>query len=282
MMCKNILLFLLISGTYLISADYTLGPEDVVSIVIPQDENISFEQIELNKKGEVRLGYIGSIPVNGLSTQDASKKIKKILEKEYFKKADVSIKVVKFGSKKVKIYGDVNNPGEHALRFNSALVLDVIGLAGGKTPTASNMAYIIRGYKNISPIKIIQDRKKFSISKKKDITYDYSFFEIKQSDGFEIKPGDFIFIPPVFKITVVGEVTREGTYNFSEKPDIVKAIASAQGFKKTANKNSLTVKRKIGSGVMNMKIDYDEFISKNNKTFYLRHDDVIVVHESWF
>ena len=279
---RIIFLSVLFFGAFLAAAGYMLGPGDVVGIVIPQDKNISFEKRELNLKGEIKLGYVGMIPIKGLSTEGAEKKIKTMLEKEFFKKADVSLQIVKYGSKKVKIYGDIRNPGEHALKYNSALVLDVIGLSGGKTRSASNIAYIIRDYKKLSPIKIIEERKMDRIRKRKLITLNYSFFEVRQTDGFEVKPGDFIFIPPVFKITVVGEVTREGTYDFTEKPDIVKAIASAQGFKKTANKKNLTIKRRTDSGVVNMKIDYDEFISEDNKTFNLSHNDVIVVHESWF
>ena len=264
------------------SADYTLGPDDVIEVNVSQDKNLSLKSRELNEKGEIRLGYAGLIALKDLTIEQAERKIKSLLEKEYIKRADVTLEIVKFGSKKVKIYGEVKKPGEHALKKDTSLIPDVIGLSGGKTQSASNIAYIIRHYGKISPIKIIHEKQKYALNKKKDVKNNYSFFEKRQTSGFEINPGDFIFIPPVFRITVVGEVTREGTYKFKDKPDIVKAIASAQGLKSIANRKNLTVKRKTNNGVINLSVDYDKFIREDNKTFYLYHDDVIVVHETWF
>ena len=265
------------------SSEYTLGPNDILTIAVPQDKTLSFDALEINKEGEVNLGYAGLIKISDLTVKSAEIKIKEKLEHDFLKQADVKIEVKIHGSKIVSLYGEVKKPGQIALKNNNALILDVISLAEGKTQLASDIVYIIRDYKNISPITIIKNRNNDIKTQNKNFKNEnFSFYEVKQSDGFEVKPGDFIYIPPVFKVTVVGEVVKEGIYEFTEKPDIVMAIASAQGFKKTANKGNITIKRKTGTGVLNLKIDYNEFIYNNNKTFLLAHGDVVVVAESWF
>ena len=276
---KFILIFLLINCHlgYAIT-EYLLDSNDMLQIEVIQDESLNKKDILIDKDGKIELGYAGKISLKNMTVPAARKKIKKHLEKDFLKKANVKIEIMSYGSKMVKIYGEIKVTGEKYLKTNKSLIPDIIALANGKTKLASEMAYVVRNYKDKSPFKIIEKRK-YSTPKGK---MDYIYKEVVQSKGFEVLPGDFIYIPPVFRVTLVGEVLQEGTYTFSYKPDIVRAIAAARGFKKTAGQKNIIVKRKTPDGIINIPVNYKNSINNDKESFLLLTNDVVVVPESWF
>ena len=257
--------------------DYNLGPGDVLEVIVPQDKTLTRRRIKIGRKGEILLGYVGNINLNNLTLNEAQKKIKNHIEKDYLKHVNVSIDILFFGSKKVTIYGEVRSVGEVALRKNTALVSDVIALAKGKVRDTSGMAYVIRNFNKKSPFEIIKNYEMGNIEKRQD----YQFFNVEQSKGFKILPGDFIYIPPVFQITVVGEASSPGIYKFKFRPNIVTVMAAARGFKKAANKEKIKIKREGKKETKNIIINYNDYVGDNNKTYYLLNNDVVIVPESW-
>ena len=272
-------LFLTISNLIAAEDQYKLGPGDYLQISVLQDENLNFKSIKIDEPGIITLGYAGKIDLLNLSVNEAEEKIKQHLEKSYLHKATVDVHIAQYGSKIVKVYGEVKKPGEMPITKNTALIQDLINLAGGKTNTASDIAYVVRDYGTKSPFTIIEDQKLGANPTPND---GYKVFQLEQTKAFDLLPGDFLFIPAVFKITLVGEVSTPGTYGFSLPPSLVKAIAEAKGFKNAANKTEIKIKRNTSKGIEYIKVNYNDFAGNTTKVFPLLDGDIVIVPETWF
>lgn len=271
--------FIFTVDNFIVADDkYKLGPGDYLQVSVLQDENLNFKNLKVEESGLITLGYAGKINLFNLSTMEAEQKITQHLEKSYLKKATVGVSIAQYGSKIVKVYGEVKKAGETPITKDNPLIPDLISLAGGKTNNASDMAYIVRDYGAKSPLAIIEEHK-LGITTPKN---EYKIFKIEQTKDFNLLPGDFLFIPPLFKITLAGEIATPGTYGFSHPPDLVKAIAEAKGFKNNANKSDIKIKRNTSKGIEYINVNYNDFIGDSNKTFSLLDGDVVIVSSTWF
>ena len=86
------------------------------------------------------------------------------------------------------------------------------------------------------------------------------------------------------KFTILGQVSRPGTYQFpgGEHLSLLEAVGLAGDFTRLANKSSVSVKRTEGGGSRTLKINVNKLTSKDGKSFELMPGDVITVGESWF
>lgn len=204
--------------------DYLLGPSDIIDISVSQDKSLSFSNVRISRKNTIKMGFIGKVKIGGLKVSEAEIELKKLLEKDYLQEADVAIVVREYNSQKIKIYGEVKAPGVYSLK-TSTRILEALSLAGGRTLNASSRAYVIRNYRDLSPMVIIQNR----FQKLKDdnlksgaAKFTPEFIDIdltalhKVKQDTVLKRGDFVFVPPMIHITIFGAVKREGTYSFSE------------------------------------------------------------------
>ena len=86
------------------------------------------------------------------------------------------------------------------------------------------------------------------------------------------------------RFTVLGQVQRPGTYDMpsDESVSLLQAIASAGGYTRIGNARKITVQRTVGTENKTFRLDAEAMAKdKNQKTFDIQPDDVIVVGEKW-
>jgi len=86
------------------------------------------------------------------------------------------------------------------------------------------------------------------------------------------------------KFTIIGQVNKPGTYEYSESEplDLLQAIGMAGGFTRIADRGHIVVKRREGNNVRTMKVNAKKLTDSGGDQFLLQSGDVINIGESWY
>lgn len=162
----------------IVKSAVALGPDDVFEVRVFQEEELS-SLYRVSNKGTINFPLIGEVVVEGKTPSVIEKEISERLEKDYLKKAYVSIFVKEFNSKKIFVFGEVKKPG--TFRYEDKMsIIQAITLAGGLTQTASKS--------NVSITRIVQGIEKH-------VTIEVDKIWKGEEANFLLKPGDIIFVP---------------------------------------------------------------------------------------
>jgi polysaccharide export outer membrane protein len=122
--------------------DYIIGPEDVLSINVWKEPEIS-RSVPVRLDGAISLPLVGEVQAGGRTPLQLEKEIAKKLQ-NYISEPEVAVMVQEMKSKRFNVLGQVNRPGSYLLA-NSTTVLDAIALAGGFKDFAKQKAvYVLR------------------------------------------------------------------------------------------------------------------------------------------
>ena len=147
----------------------------------PQQSNsILGYQIEgylVNSDGYVKIPFLNPIQVEGLSLDEASVKIQKLLaENEVLRNATVDIKIL---NSYFTVLGEVNAPGRYSFLENNMNILQALGIAGDLT---------ING--NRDDVRIISNiNGKMTVN-----SLDLTSSKLLLSENFQIFPDDIIIV----------------------------------------------------------------------------------------
>ncbi|MDP2922581.1 MAG: SLBB domain-containing protein [Candidatus Omnitrophota bacterium] len=183
--------------------------------------------------------------------------------KDFFLAPLDRIIVEQFG--KISVLGEVNRSDNYYLKKDATL-FDAIAMAGGARTNA-----------NLSKIKVRR--------KEGEKTKEYILSLNEDSERFILKSGDTIFVKSYEKISVLGQVTRPGSYDFKPGVTAVDVIAMAGGFTEIANKNAVRVIRETKES--KKKIFYvpaGDILKSGDKSkdVTLKEGDTVAVDESFF
>jgi len=86
------------------------------------------------------------------------------------------------------------------------------------------------------------------------------------------------------KFTIIGQVGKPGTYEFSgsEPLGMLEAIGMAGGFTRIADRGHVTVKRRDGDKVRTLKVNAKKLADSGVDRFEIQTGDVIDIGESWY
>ena len=129
--------------------DYTLRPGDQLNIIVTQDTDISSSTQNADKSpylvrpdGKVSFPLVGEIEANGMTVTEFTNTLSKGLSK-YYVNPDVAVNIVKLGTIRVFVFGEVKKPGAYELTKGHT-VIDAIGAAEGFTwDTGKKKIYLI-------------------------------------------------------------------------------------------------------------------------------------------
>jgi polysaccharide biosynthesis/export protein len=122
--------------------DYLIGPEDVLSINVWKEPEIS-RTIPVRLDGRISLPLAGEVQAAGRTPLQLEQEITAKL-KNYISDPEVSVMVQQIRSKRFNVLGQVVRPGSYLLT-NSTTVLDAIAMAGGFRDFAKQKSiYVLR------------------------------------------------------------------------------------------------------------------------------------------
>lgn len=117
-----------------VSENFVIGLEDVLSIYVWKEPELSAPSIVVRPDGKITLPLIGDIQASG-STPEQLKEVLTQRLKDYVEIPTVTVSVLRIESQKVSIVGSVGRPGTYALGA-PLTVLELIARAGGLTEYA--------------------------------------------------------------------------------------------------------------------------------------------------
>jgi len=206
--------------------EYAIGPEDVLEIKVWDNEDLN-RTVEVSQEGTFTFPLIGKVKADGLSIFELENHIKKRLADGYLLAPQVTVNVKEYQSQKVFLFGEVKNPGSYILKRKTH-IMELISQAGGLTDMAERTIKIVRhkptghSAETGSPEGDEENKTIITLDLGKyqdDITYD-SFF---------VKSGDSIYIDPVPRFFITGEVGRPGEFKWKKGLTVRQAISLAGG-----------------------------------------------------
>lgn len=242
------------------SMQEVLGAGDTVRITAFRYPELTTEA-RLSEEGKVRVPMIGQVTLQGMTPGQAASHIAERLKSgKYLVNPQIDVAVLEARSRQVSVLGFVSRPGRYVLDGTKAKVTDVLAMAGGLVPAASDTAVVTR------------TRGKKSESLNIDLAA-----IIEQGDAskdIEVSSGDSVFVPKAPVVYVYGEVVRGGSYRLEPYMTVMQAISLAGGITPRGSENRTKLRRRGADG------KWKETSARPLDT--LSADDVIYVRESFF
>ena len=160
---------------------YRLGPEDVISVDVFNQDRYSRKGITIPPNGRISLSLIpGGIFVNGKTPAEVEEMIKKKYD-EFIIDPEVTVSLEKAASYRYSVIGDVGQPGVR-LMSHRMTVTEALAEAGGVLSTGDRSKVYVLRRKNdgfVDPIQV-------NVS---------AIYKGKMPDNTYLVPGDQIVVP---------------------------------------------------------------------------------------
>lgn len=105
-----------------VGSNYTLQPSDVIQIEVYQEEDLE-KTVRIEGDGNVSLALIGKVSIGGLTVSESKALITELYERDYLVDPQISVLVLSFSPKVVRVLGSVNNPGVVEIPYDRDLTL---------------------------------------------------------------------------------------------------------------------------------------------------------------
>jgi protein involved in polysaccharide export with SLBB domain len=243
--------------------NYQLGVNDELIINIWGASQQVYQQI-VDREGMITIPNLGPIYVNGLTIEEARRRIINRLKNIYAglerpnpnTYADITLGSVR--SIKVTLIGEVRKPGTYTVPSLTSM-FNVLYLSGGPTFRGS--------FRNIEIIR----------NNKVHTTFDMYDFLVKgsQDNNILLRDQDIIRISTYEnRIEMVGEVKRPGYYEVQDRETLKDAFTFAGGFTENAYAKNFRVTRNTDQEKSIVDVSKEE-----KRDFQLKNGDIIEVGE---
>lgn len=160
---------------------YRLGPEDVISVVVFNQDRYSRSGIIIPPSGRISLSLIpGGIFVNGKTVDEVAEIIKKRYD-EYIIDPQVTVSLDKASSYRYSVIGDVGQPGVR-LMSHRMTVTEALAEAGGVLQTGNKSGVVVLRRQSTGELARIP----VNVS---------AIYKGKAPDNTYLIPGDQIIVP---------------------------------------------------------------------------------------
>ena len=242
-----------------VSADYVIGPGDVVRIQLFGNRNAEYELV-VERDGTVLVPDIGPVIVSGLSFAQMRENITQRVGQQLLG-TKVGVTLGELRSVQVFLVGEVNNPGAYTV--GSMANITTVLAAGGGVATNGSLR------------KVELKRNGTSIAQL-DV-YDLLLRGDTRDDA-RIQSGDVVFVPPVgTRVTVSGEVRRPAIYEYIGAANVAEIIDLAGGLQPRADRTGIRINR-IDKPAGHLTINVD-FTQANQRSLKISDGDLLNVPE---
>jgi polysaccharide biosynthesis/export protein len=249
------------------SADYILGPGDVLRITIYGHGDLP-QEVVLSSDGSFTYPFIGQVRAAGLTVSQLAESMARRLEEGYLVAPQITIAVLQYSSQPVYVLGAVKSPGVQTLKRNTTL-LELISAAGGPTQEAGAEVIIARARKQ-------DEARSTGSSKSSPESVRVNLEKLLAGEvpqRIEIESGDTIYIPKGEFFFISGEVQKPGRYPLERDTTVAKALILAGGPNKFAAPKRATVQRLVHG----QRIEYRAAMND-----VLQAEDILVIPQSIF
>jgi polysaccharide export outer membrane protein len=258
---------------------YTLGPDDQITIRVPDVEEIDEKAVRIDVQGYIKLPMAGRVKAGGLSVEQLEAELAARLVR-YILEPQVSVIVTEFRSQPVFVLGAVQSPGIHQVQSRKSL-FEILSLAGGLKPEAGNSIKITRNKQwGAIPLGNAQD----------DASHQFTVAQVSirsvmgaknPEENIEILPNDVISVPEADVVYVIGAVHKAGGFPLKEREtlSVLQAVALAEGLESMAAPRAAKILRPTAgnSTRTEISIDLKKILEGHSGDVPLEPDDILFV-----
>lgn len=274
-----IVMLLLSGGAATNSAEYRIGPEDVLQIKFWQEPTLN-SSVRVNQDGKIVLDIVGEIEAAGHTIQDLQIDIVNRMSRLNRRVSQVVVQVTEFNYQHVFVYGQVNNPGKKTFEEIPDL-LAILNEAGWITATGDlSRVNIIRGGERAGQVEVVDVSGAMANGTVDQLP------KLLRTDAIDI-PSTPVGIPPpdLGRLTtrkniiyVLGAVNTPGPIRFEENLDLMEAIALAGGHTGDADLKHAKIVSKDGYYGQSLHFDIERYIATGTPARHImRKEDVCIV-----
>lgn len=172
------------------SVKYTLGPDDVIEIVVMRHPEFS-GTFPINSEGKIQYKFVGDINVRGLTKKQVEEKLVKILS-NYVVSPEINVTITEYRSKFIFVLGEVGQPGKYYIKSEAITVRDAVVTANLPTTAAA-----------MRKCSLITPDKSGKVKNKAVNIYEILYGGDLRKN-IEMRPGDVLYVPS----TVMAKVIR--------------------------------------------------------------------------
>jgi polysaccharide biosynthesis/export protein len=223
-------------------------------------------KLRVDERGSITLPYAGSLPVAGMTAEDAALRIEaRFREKDILKDPHVSVTVLEYATQGVTVVGEVKNPGVYPL-LGSHSLLDLLSAAGGVTPTAGKAVTITHREDPMHPQIVSVETKPGSTA----------------AFNVDVSPGDTIVVSHAGIVYVLGDVGKPGGFLIenNDRLSVIQAIALAQGTNRTASLDRTKLIRKTSTGHEETQVPLKKILADKSADQLLADGDILFIPSS--
>ena len=162
--------------------EYRVGIPDTVGISAPRILEIDGEAQRIQPDGKVNLRLLGEIKVVGMTAKEIAAKLEVLLSR-YYVEPKVSVRVLKYASKKYYVYGQARSPGPVPYTGRDTL-LDAVLKSGVDFTCWTARVKVIRPAHGETPVRTLE------------VNVDRMIKTGDWSQNILLEPDDLVFIPP--------------------------------------------------------------------------------------
>ncbi|HEV8722681.1 MAG TPA: polysaccharide biosynthesis/export family protein [Candidatus Binatia bacterium] len=261
-------------NTSLPTADYQIGPEDLLQITvfnIPEaDVRITprTTTVRVSQQGMISLPLIGEIKVAGLTPSGLERELRNQYDK-YIYSPLVGVLVTDY-RQRVSLIGSVQKTGVFELS-GPKTVIDILAMAGGVTEKAGTQVHIYRQGPNgreshvIDLLALASNATLINASNAGLIT-------------MPVQGGDVINVPPAGTFFVDGAVRNPGPYPLGRRYTLTQALTTAGGVDRDLYSADITIFRRTGTaGLEPISVDLSAIWAGSVTDPQIEADDMIVI-----
>jgi polysaccharide export outer membrane protein len=232
-----LLLCLLSLGPQMRATEYTVGPQDRLSITVVDEPTLT-RIVTVGSDGSFDYPYIGLVRAGGVSLRAIQQDITTRLKEKYLRNPQVSIEVETYRSQVVYVWGQVRSPGAVTLMGNINLT-EALAKAGSPTPDAGSYIEINRkprqtpGSDPVAPAKPEPER------------VSMADLQSGRAQGIILSDGDTIFVPKAETFFVTGYVKNGGPFLHDSTMTVSRALSMAGGVTEKGSRNRIRITRLV-------------------------------------
>jgi polysaccharide export outer membrane protein len=159
---------------------YTIGPDDVLSVLFWREKDLSAEQAVVRPDGMITLPLLNDVHAAGLTPEQLRDEVMKAASK-FVEDPSVTIVVKQIQSRKVFVTGQVSKAGAFMLT-SPTTVMQALAMAGGLTEFAKGDEIVV-----------------MRTTSGKTQTFKFNYKDVikgkKLDQNIELKPGDTVVVP---------------------------------------------------------------------------------------
>lgn len=221
------------------AANYTVGPQDVLTVTVFNEPQLS-GQFRVENDGQFTYPFLGRIKAAGTTAGEIGAVLKVKLADGYLRNPQITVEVAQFRSQSVFVMGEVRTPGKYT-QSGAVTLIEALAQAGSTTGSAGHEVLILHPKEALKGGPTLPEDGDADVER-------VNLREIesgKLSQNVIIRDGDTIFVPKAERFYVIGQVRNPGSYVLEPNMTVLQAIALAGGVSDRGSNRRLRIIRMV-------------------------------------